>query len=104
MKENQLRVIEADFIGGRQCIIRKITYYKVKKCGFILNSQSLNIKLFEELGREKNKRPKKMIKYIETADQKRNLFANNPEDNRNQIFTGRKKNETSKKKIQSFSL
>jgi len=94
LKQNQIRVIKADLI--EQGIIREVIIGKSKKYEFVLNSQPLNTKAFEELRNAKLADLEKMIEYAETDMSRMRFLCEYLGDNSNHAFnncdnTGEKK-------------
>jgi len=85
LKRTQFRVIKSDLI--EQGIIREATYGTSKKYEFIPDSQSLNVKTFEELKEAKTKDLEKMIEYVETTDSRMKFLCEYLGDNPNRTFT-----------------
>lgn len=85
LKQNQIRVIKADFI--EQGIIREVMIGKSKKYEFVPNSQPLNPKAFEELRTAKTKDLDNMIQYVETLGSRMKLLCDYLGDQSNHSFT-----------------
>jgi ATP-dependent DNA helicase RecQ len=66
MKQNQIRVINADLI--EQKIIREVTFDRKKKYEYIAGAPKLNTTLFEELRACKTEELEKMLGYIDTTE------------------------------------
>lgn len=85
LKQNQIRVIKADFI--EQGIIREVMIGKSKKYEFVPNSQPLNPKAFEELRAAKTKDLDNMIQYVETLGSRMKFLCDYLGDQSNHSFT-----------------
>jgi len=85
LKQNQIRVIKADFI--EQGIIREVMIGKSKKYEFVPNSQPLNPKAFEELRTAKTKDLDNMIQYVETLGSRMKFLCDYLGDQSNHSFT-----------------
>jgi len=85
LKQNQIRVIKADFI--EQGIIREVMIGKSKKYEFVPNSQPLNPKAFEELRTAKTKDLDNMIQYVETLGSRMKFLCGYLGDQSNHSFT-----------------
>lgn len=84
LKQNQIRIIRADLID--QGIIREVIIGKSKKYEFVPNSQSLNIKAFEELRNAKLADLESMIRYVETDKSRMKFLCDYLGDNSNHTF------------------